>query len=880
MERTRNIAQHALANVAWVHLALVLGFFLSLAHRVDAQEICDNGIDDTGNGLIDLNDVTACPCDTVPLQTNLIQNPSFEIQNCCPTGTSQNPNVFLPCATGWSDYMNTATADYFNTCGFMPMAVPAPLPDGNAAAGFLMASWPGGNSAYEVLSQCLQAPMQAGQTYELRFNVASVRVSLSPLVAMGFTLPINYGPVDLTLYGLASCPTLPYAPGGPADICPVAFGWTELGQVNYTPVHAWQELGFSFQAPFDVQAIMFGPPCPTPTDYTMGNQSTPYFFVDDFSLEASVVGVEAEGSICTNDLVLTAVPYDPGTAQYQWYRNGVALVGEVGETLDVSGLALGEASYQIRVVNNGDCMVASYDAEVEWPIPSLVATPTSGCAPLEVDLTNTTTTPIGTSSWDLGDGTVASSTDVLHTYTEPGIYDVGLTITTPEGCTIDTLFVGLIEVFAVPLASLAADTLIGCPGLEVTFMNTSQTSAGLDCLWDLGDGGVLSDCSGSHFYMTSGVYDVRLTVTTPEGCSDDTLMTGLIEILPVPEPAFSIEPSSGCVPLLVRFENQTPDASSQSTFWDLGNGGTSTSTNAITTYTDPGQYSVSLTMTNSIGCSATLTYADTITAYGLPEVLFSVLPDSGCAPLFVEFLNATDPAMVGSCAWDFGDGATSGSCNVTHRYEQPGAYTVSLHVSSPANCEGDTTVFHLVHVFPSPTAQFTIGPQPTDLYATELEFTDGSSSDVVAWDWFFPSATPSSSTIPGPSVTYPYGESGSYPTTLIVTNGYGCVDTATAFVRIDGVFSVYVPNTFSPNGDGVNDVFIPIIRDASLRDYSFLVFDRWGQEIFASTSIGESWDGHVNGAEPKTDVYAWRLRVRSDVDAMMREYMGHVTVLR
>jgi gliding motility-associated-like protein len=285
-------------------------------------------------------------------------------------------------------------------------------------------------------------------------------------------------------------------------------------------------------------------------------------------------------------------------------------------------------------------------------------------------------------------------------------------------------------------------------------------------------------------------------------------------------------------------------------------------------------------MTNSIGCSATLTYADTITAYGLPEVLFSVLPDSGCAPLFVEFLNATDPAMVGSCAWDFGDGATSGSCNVTHRYEQPGAYTVSLHVSSPANCEGDTTVFHLVHVFPSPTAQFTIGPQPTDLYATELEFTDGSSSDVVAWDWFFPSATPSSSTIPGPSVTYPYGESGSYPTTLIVTNGYGCVDTATAFVRIDGVFSVYVPNTFSPNGDGVNDVFIPIIRDASLRDYSFLVFDRWGQEIFASTSIGESWDGHVNGAEPKTDVYAWRLRVRSDVDAMMREYMGHVTVLR
>ena len=442
------------------------------------------------------------------------------------------------------------------------------------------------------------------------------------------------------------------------------------------------------------------------------------------------------------------------------------------------------------------------------------------------------------------------------------------------------MFADLIQVSAVPTASFTADTLIGCPGLQVQFTNTSTPATGLTFTWDMGDGTILTDPDPLHIYASSGSYDVLLTVSTPEGCEDDSLITDLIEILPVPEPLFSILPPTGCIPLTVNFVNQTMDAVSQTNVWDLGNGTILTSANAQGDYPIPGEYTVSLTVTNSIGCSATVTYVDTVVAHGPPTVLFSALPDSGCEPLSVDLSNDTDPLMVGSCLWDFGDGSTSNSCDPTHVYLQAGTYSVSLEVTSPAGCENDTTIVDLVHVLPAPIADLAMGPQPTDLFNTEIEFTDLSSDDVIAWEWEFEDGTPSSANTPDTTVIFPPMEAGSYPVTLVVTNHHGCSDTITAVVVIDGVFSLYVPNTFTPNGDGINDRFIPIVRDAADRDQSFLVFDRWGQIIYSSNDLGKGWDGSVDGEEPKTDVYVWLIRLRSDVDGMLREYRGHVTVLK
>ncbi|MCO5274737.1 MAG: PKD domain-containing protein [Flavobacteriales bacterium] len=861
---------------------------LLLASMVRAQEICDNGLDDDGNGLIDLNDTSACPCTLLPPPVNLITNGSFEDHTCCPNTNPSWPTGFLECANGWTDYMVTSSSDYY-ACGFMPTGIPQPIPDGNAVAGFgQMTDWSWNDSYYECMVQCLATPLVAGDTYALSFNMAATRSSTQPAVNLNLTLPVDFGPIDFVMYGIDTCPSSPFVEYDPvfgnplpANRCPTELNWVELGRTTYHPVNAWQEIAFTFQPTFDVAAILFGPACPIPQDYISYNTTWPYFLLDNMAIHLAEVTITRTGHPCTNDLVLTAAPYDTSANSYQWYLNGVAIVGQTDSILNASALGLGGGTYAMRVIRaDGSCAYTEQEVVVEDPVPLAQAVPASGCAPLNTVFTNLTDPALsGTLLWDLGDGSTSGAGTVNHTYANPGSYDVRLTVTTALGCTADSLFEDLVVVHPTPTASFLADTTLGCVGTPVQFTNTSTPADNYTCTWGFGDGQIIQngECNPAHTYQTPGTFNVMLQVANAFGCQDDHTISQYITILPTPAPAFAVAPDSGCVPLNVRFDNLTPDAGGQSTFWDLGNGQTDTAFNTNGTYTLPGSYSVSLTMTNALGCSATAT--DTVTAFGLPTVTFFVEPDSGCAPLEVQFNNTTDPGMIGGCTWAFGDGGTSTDCQVTHTYANPGSYTVSLTVTSPAGCEGDTTIYHLVRVRPSPVAGFTHAPWPTDFYHPLITFEDRSSSDVVQWHWEFPQGDPPTSAMQHPQSTFPGDGAGTYPVELIVANQYGCTDTLVREVVIDGVFSVYVPNAFTPNGDGDNDVFLPVVRDELERDYSLWVFDRWGSEVFHTDRPGEGWDGKVKGSDPVTGVYVWKLKVRNGVSRLMHEYKGHVTVL-
>ncbi len=850
-----------------------------------AQEICDNGIDDDGNGLIDLNDLVGCPCTLAPELGNVIVNGSFEDNSCCPDAYAD-----FACADAWSTYYVSATPDYFN-CDFVPSIVPQPIPDGNGFAGMgAFTDWAHTTSHYEFITNCLSTPLMTGQDHELTFRIAATRAMIvHQFPWMIPSTPLNMGPIDMVIYGFASCPTAPYVIiepvfgiPEPAVYCPTEFGWTPLGSVTYNPTTSWEELTITFNAPFDVAAIMFGPACPVPADYISYQSTWPYLFLDDFELKPMVVGIEHTGHPCTNDLLVTALNHFPLTSTYQWYLDGVAIVGQTGGTLDASTLGLGAGVYTIRAIDaGGNCTMAHDTVEVLMPEPLVGAAPAQGCAPLAVTFTNDTDPALtADQAWDLGVGGTHTTSSVSYTYTQAGSYDVLLTITSPEGCVKDSLFEDLITVHPVPVPSFSVDTLSGCVGLEVTFTNASTVPGTQQCAWDFGDGNTSTDCAPVHTYTTSGMFLPTLTVTSAHGCSATATAPQLITILDTPQPAIDYFPATGCIPLQVRFSNQTPGLAHQNSFWDLGNGQTSTETHPEGTYTTPGHFTVSLTMTNELGCSATVTEQDAITAYGLPTVTFSVEPDSGCAPLDVRFSNTTDPGMIGSCTWAFGDGGQAQDCGTDHRYEAPGDYTVTLTVTSPAGCDGDTTMYHLVHVDPKPVAAFAFNPVEADLFHTTIDFQDHSSSDVVQWQWALPGATPATADEPVFSATYPPMQQGEHLVSLVVTNVFGCTDTTYRVVTIDGVFSVFVPNTFTPDADGFNDIFLPVVSDHMEKDYVLRVFDRWGTEIFTSLEAQRGWDGTVNGEGPFTGIYAWKLRARSKVDRIMREFTGHVTLLR
>jgi gliding motility-associated-like protein len=114
----------------------------------------------------------------------------------------------------------------------------------------------------------------------------------------------------------------------------------------------------------------------------------------------------------------------------------------------------------------------------------------------------------------------------------------------------------------------------------------------------------------------------------------------------------------------------------------------------------------------------------------------------------------------------------------------------------------------------------------------------------------------------------------------MVTNEYGCVDTSVQIIWVKPEIHIYIPNCFTPNGDGLNDVFIPKGMGLSEEGYKMVIFDRWGEQIFESTELTRGWDGKVKNTNVLAEqgVYAYKIYVK-DVRGRAYEFVGHVTCL-
>ncbi|MBK7553793.1 MAG: gliding motility-associated C-terminal domain-containing protein [Flavobacteriales bacterium] len=134
--------------------------------------------------------------------------------------------------------------------------------------------------------------------------------------------------------------------------------------------------------------------------------------------------------------------------------------------------------------------------------------------------------------------------------------------------------------------------------------------------------------------------------------------------------------------------------------------------------------------------------------------------------------------------------------------------------------------------------------------------------------------------MPDPVVLFPETDEATYPVWLHVTNQYGCPDSVMKLVFIEGVFSVYVPNAFTPDGDGINDTFGPLGQGISDKDFAFTVFDRWGEAIFKTNDPATWWEGTSGGTQAMQGVYAWRLDLVDRYRNLDRQYYGHVTLVR
>jgi hypothetical protein len=269
-----------------------------------------------------------------------------------------------------------------------------------------------------------------------------------------------------------------------------------------------------------------------------------------------------------------------------------------------------------------------------------------------------------------------------------------------------------------------------------------------------------------------------------------------------------------------------------------------------------------------------------IVVQSFPTVSFSVNTQDGCLPLTVSFTNNTSPTFNGNCLWSMDDGTTFANCgNQVYTYTDEGAYTPTLYVISPEGCSTTYSLPAPIVVHGYPVADFSWAPQPVDVTNPVVQFTDAS-VDAVNYLWEF--AWLGASDLQNPVFTFPDEDLAEYPVCLTVENSFGCQDTMCRTIRLNSVLQVWVPNAFTPEQDGLNEVFVPVIKGAKPETYHFSIFDRWGTLVFESFEIGEPWIGDVrNGnAFAANGAYIWRLEVQPLEDRSLKLYTGFVTVIR
>ncbi|TND09335.1 MAG: PKD domain-containing protein [Bacteroidetes bacterium] len=268
-----------------------------------------------------------------------------------------------------------------------------------------------------------------------------------------------------------------------------------------------------------------------------------------------------------------------------------------------------------------------------------------------------------------------------------------------------------------------------------------------------------------------------------------------------------------------------------------------------------------------------------VTVNQLPVVSFTGAPSlSGCAPVCVDFTDNSAPASTSSF-WDFGDNFTSNQTNPTHCFYLPGSYDIKLTVTDINGCSNNITVPNYVTVHPFPSPGFTISSeQPITLEDPFVTFADATNgADTCYWDF----GDGNLQTVIGCSnVAHNYPDTGTYHVMQIVVNQWGCRDTIYGDVVIFPFSTIYIPNTFTPNGNGTNDVFKP--TGEYMSDFQMLIYDRWGNQIFKSNDMNWGWDGKVQGHPDlcQIDTYVYVITCTETITGRFHKFIGHVNLIR
>lgn len=527
----------------------------------------------------------------------------------------------------------------------------------------------------------------------------------------------------------------------------------------------------------------------------------PVAFCDGGSVELSV-----------NDLNVT----------YLWSN------GETTQTIfvDASG------NFSVEITNPQGCVssASAITTVVEFPIPPVpVITSLNGTSVCEGTTTNLVCSSAASYLWQ-PNGETTQSIDVGSA----GNYSVS--IIDNNGCA--------------SVMSLATTiTLLPLPATPVITANGLTTFC-------FGNSVELSSSSAINNSWNSGETTQNITVTN----SGDfyVVVLGANGCLSLPSNTIEVEVNSPPPPPAIVANGPLTFCNGNSVILSVTNSQSYLWSNGSTVQSQEFNQTEGITVDVLDICGVPYTLQAQVTVLQQPTVLFDAIDTAGCVPLLSNFTNLS--ANYNSIFWDFGDGNSSTEINPTHTYSIAGKYSVSLVAISQEGCVGYYSKNLLIDARSVPIADFKTNPESKiKISKPDVEFIDLSKGNVNNWNWSIEGDIFSELQNP----VYRFADTGSYNVKLWIKSVEGCEDTISKTVLINGDLIIYIPNTFSPNNDGVNDTFLPLGTYINPKGYNLKIFDRWGQIVFETNDVLKGWDGDTGTGNVKpTQVYYWQLNVK------------------
>ena len=391
-----------------------------------------------------------------------------------------------------------------------------------------------------------------------------------------------------------------------------------------------------------------------------------------------------------------------------------------------------------------------------------------------------------------------------------------------------------------------------------------------------------------------------------------------------PNPVASFTATPACFDSLTHFTNTSTVGGGftvNSYTWNFGNFQTSNSQNPSQVIKPVGTDPVSLIVASSSAPSCTATVTNTVVVNPNPVANFTGVNLIGCPNIYPTFTNLStiSTGSIVSWTWNFlgnvgqpvmqvGPGPLSETyTNMSNT--MPAYYNVSLTVTSAAGCSSTLPKSNYIEVYPNPVADFSWGPSDADINSPVITFANqaqgyapysgGSNPPVYVYGQYGVEYSLGDNLATNSNPNTVYNASGfthsynnpdladvqeTYTVTQWVVNSYGCTDSITKPVIINPIFTFYIPNAFTPNGDGKNEGFKGIGEGIDNSTYNMWVFDRWGMMIYYTSDLNQVWDGHMRGDEGRPilqeDVYVWKVKFNDAITHAEHEYHGTVTLIK